>query len=174
MTRTVLHGGQVFDSISGVLAPADVVIDGQRVIDVGSGLDGDESIDVTGRTLLPGMFDCHTHLVMQHFDYLRLLTEPFSLQFFYAVQAMRQTLDVGITTVRDAWGADAGVKAAVERGMVPGPRMRITISMVAQTGGHADSWSLCGADLPILPAHPGRPRGVSDGPDATVTSFRVS
>ena len=165
MTRTVLHGGQVFDSISGSIAAADVVIDGERIVDVGPGLDADESVDVSGKTLLPGMFDCHTHLVMQHFDYLRILTEPFSLQFFYAVQSMRQTLDVGITTVRDAWGADAGVKAAVERGMVAGPRMRITISMVAQTGGHSDSWSLCGADLPILPAHPGRPSGVADGPE---------
>jgi imidazolonepropionase-like amidohydrolase len=164
MTRTVLHGGQVFDSISGTVSPADVVIEGQRILEVGGGLDGDIIVDVTGRTLLPGMFDCHTHLVMQHFDYLRILTEPFSLQFFYAVESMRQTLDVGITTVRDAWGADAGVKAAVERGMVQGPRMRITISMVAQTGGHADSWSLCGADLPLLPAHPGRPDGVADGP----------
>jgi imidazolonepropionase-like amidohydrolase len=163
MTRTVLQGGQVFDSITGEVTTADVVIEGQRIVDVGPGLDGDDAVNVSGRTLLPGMFDCHTHLVMQHFDYLRLLTEPFSLQFFYAIQSMRQTLDIGITTVRDAWGADAGVKAAVERGMVPGPRMRITISMVAQTGGHADSWSLCGADLPILPAHPGRPKGVADG-----------
>ena len=163
MTRTLLHGGSVFDALSGELAAADIVIEGQRIVDVGSGLDGDEAVDVSGRTLLPGMFDCHTHLAMQHFDYLRILTEPFSLQFFYAVQSMRQTLDVGITTVRDAWGADAGVKAAVERGLVPGPRMRITISMVAQTGGHADGWSLCGAHLPILPAHPGRPRGIADG-----------
>jgi len=57
---------------------------------VGPGLDGDEAVDVSGRTLLPGMFDCHTHVVMDHFDYLRLLTEPFSLQFFYAVKALRR------------------------------------------------------------------------------------
>ena len=165
LPRTVLQGGAVFDPHSLTIAEADVVIEAGRVVDVGPGLDGDESVDVSGRTLLPGMFDCHTHVVMEHFDYLRVLTEPFSLQFFYAVKALRQTLDLGITTVRDAWGADAGVKAAVERGLVPGPRLRITISMVAQTGGHADSWSLCGGALPILPAHPGRPGGVVDGPE---------
>ena len=147
------------------MAGADVVIQDGRVVDVGPGLDGDEAVDVSGRTLLPGMFDCHTHVVMDHFDYLRLLTEPFSLQFFYAVKALRQTLDLGITTVRDAWGADAGVKAAVDRGLVAGPRLRITISMVAQTGGHADSWSLCGGAIPLLPQHPGRPDGVVDGAD---------
>jgi imidazolonepropionase-like amidohydrolase len=165
MTRTLLHGGAVFDPHSLSVATADVVIEDGRVVDVGPGLDGDDAVDVSGRTLLPGMFDCHTHVVMEHFDYLRLLTEPFSLQFFYAVKALRQTLDLGITTVRDAWGADAGVKAAVESGLVAGPRLRITISMVAQTGGHADSWSLCGGDLPVLPAHPGRPSGVIDGPE---------
>jgi len=165
VTRTLLRGGAVFDPRSLAVADADVVIEDGRVIDVGPGLDGDESVDVSGRTLLPGMFDCHTHVVMEHFDYLRILIEPFSLQFFYAVKALRQTLDLGITTVRDAWGADAGVKQAVETGLVPGPRLRITISMVAQTGGHADSWSQCGAVLPVLPAHPGRPSGVVDGPE---------
>ena len=165
MTRTLLRGGAVFDPHSLTVADADVVFEDGRIVDVGPGLDGDESVDVSGRTLLPGMFDCHSHVVMEHFDYLRILTEPFSLQFFYAVKALRQTLDLGITTIRDAWGADAGVKAAVERGLVPGPRMRITISMVAQTGGHADSWSLCGGELPVLPEHPGRPSGVVDGPD---------
>ena len=165
MTRTLLRGGAVFDPHSLTIADADVVIDGDRIVDVGPGLDGDEAVDLVGRTLLPGMFDCHTHVVMEHFDYLRILIEPFSLQFFYAVKALRQTLDLGITTVRDAWGADAGVKAAVDRGLVDGPRMRITISMVAQTGGHADSWSMCGGMLPVLPPHPGRPSGVVDGPD---------
>jgi imidazolonepropionase-like amidohydrolase len=158
-----LQGGAVFDPRSLAVAGADVVIEEGRVVDVGPGLDGDQAVDVSGRTLLPGMFDCHTHVVMEHFDYLRLLTEPFSLQFFYAVTALRRTLDLGITTVRDAWGADAGVKAAVDRGLVAGPRLRITISMVAQTGGHADPWSLCGGAIPLLPQHPGRPDGVIDG-----------
>ena len=165
MTRTVLRGGQVFDPHSLSFGDADVVIEDGRFVDVGPGLDGDEAVDVSGRTLLPGMFDCHDHVVMEHFDYLRLFTEPFSLQFFYAARVLRQTLDLGITTVRDAWGADAGVKAAVERGLVAGPRLRITVSMVAQTGGHADSWSLCGGMLPVLPPHPGRPSGVVDGPE---------
>jgi imidazolonepropionase-like amidohydrolase len=165
LPRTVLQGGAVFDPHSLTVADADVVVEGGRVVEIGPGLDGDEAVDVGGRTLLPGMFDCHTHVVMEHFDYLRLLIEPFSLQFFYATKALRQTLDLGITTIRDAWGADAGVKAAVETGLIPGPRMRITISMVAQTGGHADSWSLCGGVLPVLPAHPGRPSGVVDGPE---------
>src|SRR5205807_1889744 len=81
------------DPHSLTIADADVVIEDGRVVDVGPGLDGDDVVDLSGRTLPPGMFDCHTHVVMEHFDYLRVLTEPFSLQFFYAVKALRQTLD---------------------------------------------------------------------------------
>ncbi len=165
MTRLLLTGGQVFDPTSLEIRPGDVVIENGRFVDVGVGLDGDEAVDVSGRTLLPGMFDCHAHVVMEHFDYVRMFIEPFSLQFFVAVTALRTTLDLGITTVRDAWGADAGVKLAVDSGRIPGPRLKITISMVAQTGGHADPWSVCGGDLPILPDHPGRPSGVIDGPE---------
>jgi imidazolonepropionase-like amidohydrolase len=95
LPRTVLQGGAVFDPHSLTVADADVVVEGGRVVEIGPGLDGDEAVDVGGRTLLPGMFDCHTHVVMEHFDYLRLLIEPFSLQFFYATKALRQTLDLG-------------------------------------------------------------------------------
>ncbi len=165
MTRTLLHGADVFDSVSGEVARADVLIEGDRVVEVGPGLDGDVGVDVSGKTLLPGLFDCHTHVCMDKFDPVAMLADPFSLQFYYAVRNLRTTLDLGITTVRDAWGADAGVKAAVERGLIPGPRLRITIAMVAQTGGHADPWEPCGGLNPAFVPHPGRPEGTVDGPD---------
>jgi imidazolonepropionase-like amidohydrolase len=172
MARTLLAGGQVFDPASGQIAPADVVIEDGRIVEVGLGLDADNAVDVAGRTLFPGLFDCHSHVVMEHFDYVQMFVEPFSLQFYVAIRALRQTLDLGITTVRDAWGADAGVKLAVESGRIAGPRLRITISMMAQTGGHADSWSVCGGPLPMLPEHPGRPKGVVDGPEAARIKVR--
>lgn len=165
MTRTLLHGADVFDSVSGQVSRADLVLEAGRIVEVGPGLDGDVGVDVTGKTLLPGFFDCHTHVCMDKFDPVALLSDPFSMQFFYAVRNLRTTLDLGITTVRDAWGADAGVKAAVERGLVPGPRLRITIAMVAQTGGHADPWEPCGGVNPMFVPHPGRPEGTLDGPD---------
>ena len=168
MTRTLFTGGAVFDGTGADPAPGDVVIDGDRIVAVGgpgTG-DGDEVVDLTGRTLLPGLFDCHVHVVFSGFDILRDLQTPFSYRFFLAAQNLAATLRTGITSVRDATGADAGVKLAVERGLIPGPRMQISIDMLSQTGGHGDEYFPCGQHVPMLgAAYPGKPSSVVDGPD---------
>jgi imidazolonepropionase-like amidohydrolase len=120
----VFRGGAVFDGTGAALAQADVVIEDGRIVDVGAGLDGDEAVECAGKALLPGLFDCHVHVASRHedFDEIRVMNEPFSLQFFHIIETLRTTLALGITTIRDAAGADAGVKAAVEQGVVLGPR----------------------------------------------------
>src|SRR5215218_317361 len=165
MTRRVFSGGLVFDGTGSPAARADVVVEDGRVVDVGTGLDGDERVDCSGATVLPGFFDCHVHVMMSGVDVLRQLQTPFSYPFYEAVHNLRRTLALGITHVRDAGGADLGVAEAVRTGLIAGPRMQIAISMLSQTGGHGDGWHVCGADLPHLPPHPGRPRTVVDGPD---------
>lgn len=172
MNRTVFRGGAVVDGSGGPVGHADVVVEGDRIVDVGLDLDADEAVDCTGKTVLPGLFDCHVHLTISTLDYLELMRAPFSAQYFTAVENLRTLLGIGITSVRDACGADLGVKQAVERGVVPGPRTQISITMISQTGGHGDSWSPCGFDLPVMPPHPGRPAGVVDGPDAMRRTVR--
>jgi imidazolonepropionase-like amidohydrolase len=167
MARTIFHGGQVFDGTGAAPATADVVIEDDHIVEVGTGLDGDEAVDCTGQTLIPGLFDCHTHVCFSHIDVWRRLQQPFSYMFYEAADNLRKTLATGITTVRDASGADAGVRQAVSAGLIPGPRMQISISMISQTGGHGDSWMICGGPLPggFGTLHPGKPSGVVDGPD---------
>ncbi|MGH9117590.1 MAG: amidohydrolase family protein [Acidimicrobiales bacterium] len=170
MARLLFHGGQVFDATGDPPdppKPADVVVEDGRIVAVGPDLDGDDRVDCSGRTLIPGLFDCHTHVMVSHFDLWQMMQTPFSLQFFEARENLEATLAIGITTVRDAGGADLGVKTAVERGIVNGPRMQISIGMLSQTGGHGDKWMVCGGGLPSpfgMP-HPGRPSGLVDGPD---------
>jgi imidazolonepropionase-like amidohydrolase len=165
MTRRVFTGGQVVDGTGSPPARADVVVEGGRVVEVGPGLDGDEQVDCAGATVLPGLFDCHVHVMISGVDTLRQLQTPFSYPFYEAVHNLRRTLALGITHVRDAGGADLGVAEAVRRGLVPGPRMQIAVSMLSQTGGHGDGWHVCGAELPLMGPHPGRPDTVVDGPD---------
>jgi imidazolonepropionase-like amidohydrolase len=162
--RTLFSGGQVFDGSGSPPATADVVIEDGRIAKVGTGLDGDERVDVAGQTILPGMFDCHTHVMVSNVDMWKMAQAPFSLMFYEAMHNLQRTLDIGITTIRDAGGADLGVKTAVERGLIDGPRMQISIKMISQTGGHGDEWLPSGAEVPFFPVYHGSPSAIVDGP----------
>ena len=163
--RTVFAGGRVFDGTGAAIAEADVAVVDGTIAEVGVGLDGDEQVDVAGSTLLPGLFDTHVHVMFGHVDIWRLMQEPFSYRFYEAIRNLDSTLRIGITTVRDAGGADLGVKRALEEGIVRGPRLQISITMLSQTGGHGDGWLPSGAQAEIFPAYPGVPTSIVDGPD---------
>ncbi len=161
--RTLFQGGHLFDGES--LGPADVVIEGDRFVDVGSDLDADSSVDCTGKTILPGLFDAHVHLALTHVNIWQILQTPFSYRYYEAMHNMAATVRAGITTVRDAGGADLGMKEAVENGLILGPRMHIALSMLSQTGGHGDGWLPSGASADFLPSYPGMPSTIVDGAD---------
>ena len=110
--RTLLAGGQVFDPRSGSLSVADVVIEDGRIADVGSGLDGDRSVEVGGRALLPGLFDCHTHVMVSHFDLWKMAQTPFSLQFFEAAENLEATdLPVDLVATKAGFPTAAALRA---------------------------------------------------------------
>jgi imidazolonepropionase-like amidohydrolase len=163
--RTVFAGGRVFDGTGAPLADGDVAVEDGRIVDVGPGLDGDEAVDVAGAALLPGLFDCHVHVMLRDVDVWRVAQTPFSYRFYEAIANLEATLAVGITTVRDAGGADLGLKRALEDGLVRGPRMLIALSMISQTGGHSDGWMPSGYRLQLFPRHPGLPDPIVDSPD---------
>ncbi len=170
MSRIVVAGGRVFDARSGTVAPADVLVEAGCVVEVGLGLDGDEMVDVSGRLVLPGLFDCHVHLAGSTLDIGAAVYDPASLRHYHAVANLRRTLDVGITTVRDAGFVDQGVREAVDRGLVPGPRVRLAVNMVSQTGGHSDDWTPSGLRWPV---DPGIPDALVDGLDSARRVIRL-
>jgi imidazolonepropionase-like amidohydrolase len=175
VTRTLLHGGSVFDGSGRAPVRADVEIEDGRIRAVTerdhhtpSGRARDEFrevVDVTGMLVAPGLIDCHVHTVFDGMDLLRLQSRPFSMEFFEAAENLRRILASGVTTVRDAGGADLGIRTALEQGLIAGPRMQISISVLSQTGGHVDGWTVHGDHLRLLPPHPGRPDCVVDGVD---------
>ncbi len=146
-----------------------ILIDGGRISTVGrSGqvnIPRDATvIDARGANMLPGLIDTHVHFLVEYPDIPRLLVTPPSLRILEAIPRMRATLDAGITTVRDAGGTPAGVKMAVERGLVPGPRMQVAVTLISQTGGHGDGHYPCCIDLHFFGLQfPDLPNGVVDG-----------
>src|SRR5215510_3770082 len=151
--------------------PAAVLIDGGRVVAAGRRdqvhVPADaERVDAEGLTLLPGLIDCHVHLRSRGNgrDLAEHLQTPPSLWVLNAVPAARATLDAGFTAVRDAGGTPAGVRMAIERGHFPGPRLKVAVTGLSQTGGHTDQHFACGVSL--TPALPDVPSPVVDGVDA--------
>lgn len=125
-----------------------------------------EVIDGSGMTLLPGLIDCHDHLASMSYEIASRwgITEMRSQRHMRIASVLRQTLETGYTTVRDAGGLDAGFRLAVEEGLVPGPRLLCGLGFITPTGGMADRRSPLGFAAPGGP-DTGLPWGVADGPE---------
>jgi imidazolonepropionase-like amidohydrolase len=155
----VLGNAAVLDPEAGSLAEGQaVVVEDGRVVEVAPAAAvraGDATVlDVGGRTVMPGLIDCHVHVNAATADLGAL--EEWSPAYLTARAAgiLRGMLDRGFTTVRDVAGADYGIAAAVAEGLLPGPRVIFGGKALSQTGGHGDSR---GPGRVVLDQHPCAP-----------------
>jgi imidazolonepropionase-like amidohydrolase len=154
-----------------------LVIDEQgRIMAAGAGraisFDRDvETVDLTGLTLLPGIIDCHVHLAMKlepvHDEVQHSATDI----VVRCLDSGRKFLEAGVTTIRDAGYAPAGIKRAFASGTFPGPRAQMSCQPLSQTGGHADDWMPSGMILKTELSD--LPNGVADGPDEVRKATRL-
>lgn len=166
---TLIHNGTVIDGRGGEpIKNGAILIKDNKIQQVGRYNElmvpaEATKIDAGGGTILPGFIDTHVHLMLEGVNIPQMMVRPASYNFFRAIDHMRRTIDAGITSVRDAAGADLGLKTAVEDGLVVGPRMQISITALSITGGHGDGWMPSGMTLKLLPEFPGIPSGICDG-----------
>lgn len=146
MARTTLLTNAFLVDCTGAdpLEGASVLVEDGRIVEVRTGgsphaRGHDGEIDCSGMTLMPGLTDAHVHIgavdvniLDQHREY------PSNLAALLMAGTLTDTLMQGFTTVRDAGGADWSFKAAVERGVVEGPRLLVSDKPLSQTGGHGD------------------------------------
>jgi imidazolonepropionase-like amidohydrolase len=135
---------------------ASVVVEGERIREVNLGGTGsaggyDTVIDCTGMTLLPGLTDAHVHIGAVDVNILDQHREhPSNLVALMMARILEDTLQQGFTTVRDAGGTDWSFKAAVERGIVEGPRLLVSDRPLSQTGGHGDKRRMSETQAPEI------------------------
>ncbi|WP_052850270.1 metal-dependent hydrolase family protein [Streptomyces avicenniae] len=101
--------------------------------------EGARTVDVAGRTVLPGFIDCHVHFAVATPAEIgqRFAADP-TVATLRTARRMRETLHAGVTTARDLGGAPAGFRTAVADGLIEGPRLHTAVRILGHTGGHAD------------------------------------
>jgi imidazolonepropionase-like amidohydrolase len=178
--RTLLTNALLVDCTgNGPRERASVVVEGGRISEVRTGdsppttRDG-KILDCAGMTLMPGLTDAHVHIGAVEVNILDQHREhPSNLVALMMARVLEDTIHQGFTTVRDAGGADWGFKAAVERGIVEGPRLLISDRPLSQTGGHGD-WRRATETQPpeIFCPTAGMRSVVCDGADAVRRAAR--
>ncbi|HEX2779618.1 MAG TPA: amidohydrolase family protein, partial [Gemmatimonadaceae bacterium] len=128
-----------------------VLVRGEKIAAAGpaaqvSAAEGARVIELPGATLLPGLIDAHSHILLHPYNETawndQVLHEPLALRVARATNHLRATLDAGFTTLRDlgtegADYADVGLKQAVNQGIIPGPRLVVVTRAIVATGSYA-------------------------------------
>ena len=132
----------VFDGVSEErIENASVLVEGNMITQVSTdeiNASGATVIDGGGRVLMPGLSDTHTHVMFASLPQATFLLGDPSFNYIYATKDAREMLMRGITSIRDMAGNSFGLKAAIDQGLVPGPRIYPSGGMLSQTGGHGD------------------------------------
>jgi imidazolonepropionase-like amidohydrolase len=145
----VLHAARLLEIDTGkILAPGEILVQGERIVEVASTVkhpQGAQVLDLGDTTLLPGLIDAHVHLFLHPgAEDLQTVEESVPQRTIMATLAARDDLMAGFTAERDmgtegAGSADTAVRDAINRGQIPGPRLRISGNAVDILGGHEDA-----------------------------------
>jgi imidazolonepropionase-like amidohydrolase len=145
----VLHAARLLDVAGGkVVTPGEVLVEGGRIVAAGTSVTrpaGADVIDLGDTTLMPGLIDAHVHLFLHPgAEDLQTVEESVPQRVLIAADAAKLDLMAGFTAERDmgtegAGCADVAVRNAINSGLIPGPRMRVSCNAVDLTGGHEDA-----------------------------------
>ncbi|HTF36963.1 MAG TPA: amidohydrolase family protein, partial [Blastocatellia bacterium] len=151
---TAIRCGRLINPVDGsVTQNAVIIVRGDRIEQVGANLSipsGAKVIDLSAYTVLPGLIDCHTHIMLQPEDERGappVVTKSQAFRTVQGVAAAKRDLEAGFTTMRDldsegAGFADVAVRDGINQGIIPGPRLFVSTYALTITGGHMNNAGL--------------------------------
>ena len=175
---TAIKCGRLINPVDGsVTQNAVIIVRGDRIEQVGANLSipgGAKVIDLSAYTVLPGLIDCHTHIMLQPEDERGappVVTKSQAFRTVQGVAAAKRDLEAGFTTMRDldsegAGFADVAIRDGINRGIVPGPRLFVSTYALTITGGHMNNAGL-NPDIQIP-----EPATLTDSREAMIAEIR--
>ena len=154
-----------------------IIVRGDRIEQVGTSVSipaGARVVDLSAYTVLPGLIDCHTHVLLQPEDERGappVVTKSQAFRTVQGVAAAKRDLEAGFTTMRDldsegAGFADVAIRDGINRGIIPGPRLLVSTYALTITGGHMNNAGL-NPDIPVP-----EPATLTDSRDAMIAEIR--
>src|SRR5262245_102720 len=175
---TAIKCGRLINPVDGsVTANAVIIVTGDRIAQLGTNLAvpaGAKLIDLSAYTVLPGLIDCHTHVMLQPEDERGappVITKSQAFRTVQGVAAAKRDLEAGFTTMRDldsegAGFADVALRDGINRGIVPGPRLLVSTYALTITGGHMNNAGL-NPDIQVP-----EPATLTDSREAMIAEIR--
>ena len=175
---TAIRCGRLINPVTGsVTQNAVIIVRGERIEQVGQGLPvpaGARVLDLSAYTVLPGLIDCHTHILLQPEDERGappVITKSQAFRTVQGVAAAKRDLEAGFTTMRDldsegAGFADVAIRDGINKGIIPGPRLYVSTLSLTITAGHMNNAGL-NPDIQIPD-----PAAIVDSRDAMVAEVR--
>lgn len=131
----------------------EVLIEDEKIREVSDGpikSNVADVVDCDGKVMIPGLIDCHVHSMHSEVYMRRMEDVPLTLAAARGAKRLKEMLDRGFTTCRDTGGTDWGMKSAIEKGLIVGPRLFIAGRSIGPTGGHSDGRARTNPGYPCL------------------------
>ncbi|MBQ2832738.1 amidohydrolase family protein [Methanobrevibacter sp.] len=171
--QTLIENVNVINPFEEINTNQNILIEDNIIKEISSSINTKKDvkvIDGEDNYLLPGFIDCHAHIFAKGFHKEENMANPLGIHFYNAVPHSLQTINAGVTSIRDCGSADLSFKLAQEKKLFIAPKIHLSITPLMMTGGHFDLLLPSGFDMEIM--YPGFPKGRCDGIEEVLKKTR--